>query len=62
MVYQKHFFLYLCLLTQIIYPKIVDETLMIAIFVVSLPIILILLLETICYKQSTKIDENIFII
>jgi len=62
MVSVKQFFLYLFLLTTVIYPKIEDNSLKNAIFLVSLPIILILLTYTLCQKQNIKIDENIFLV
>lgn len=60
MIYQKHFFLYVFILKKVIYPNTDDNSLLIAIFLASLPIIFIFLLHALCQKQNTKIDEDIF--
>ena len=60
MIHQKQFFLYLFYITTVLFPKIEDRSIKIAIIVSSLPIIFILSLYIIFQVKNVKIDEEIF--
>jgi hypothetical protein len=60
MLHQKPFLLYIFYITTLLFPKIDDKSSKIAVFVTSLPIIVILSIYNICKVQNVRIDESIF--
>ena len=60
MLHQKPFLLYIFYITTLLLPKIDDKSSKIAVFVTSLPIIVILSIYNICKVQNVRIDESIF--